>query len=507
LGTPQTTIESRAFSGVLAGALYIALNLVQSIFLVPFFLTYWGKDKYGYFIAILAFVTLVRYIDFGFQNYIGYEFNNLYYSSKTAAGKLLSDGIVFVWVLGCFEILVFVGLYVSGILDILIGLPKGSIQLDMAIGILALIIFWSCLGTITGILVKVILPKGKFTQSTLFACGLKVVEGVVFVYGIAFNSSLSKIFIILAVGSSLYYLFVLIYVKRIMSEYFPWWKKGSVQSGYRLFKRSIGLTVNSILDQYNTTGIILFASAHFSPSLLPSFVTLRTATNAISQVSNIIVNPLQVELIKFHNLKETDKIIQVFKTTWFTTAVLVVIPSMLIMPFIQVLFNWWTKDALVFDMMVYCCLSFAVCLINFGRVYIYYLTGINSIKNILIVTITRFTILFSLILLLTPYGFKGIGVSILLSEVICSIALPIFLVRLIVPEQARQIVTIEYVLMIGFLSVYYVWMYSMPSIYSSICFLAFFLVWVIRLWKQLDLEVRTRLYKMLFKKKPSLSLN
>ena len=110
-----------------------------------------------------------------------------------------------------------------------------------------------------------------------------------------------------------------------------------------------------------------------SAAVIPIFVTIRTLTNTITQFTNIILNPLAPELIRFHALKDGKKISQVIETNWLITNIIVNIPFLIIVPFVEQLYNIWTNDKLTFDKTLFFTLAVSVSIISFGRSLITYL--------------------------------------------------------------------------------------------------------------------------------------
>ena len=102
----------------------------------------------------------------------------------------------------------------------------------------------------------------------------------------------------------------------------------------------------------------------------------------------------------------------------------------LVLPFIERLFLLWTKGLIVFDYTLFLSLVVSTSLINFGSGYYFYLASINNLTAQSAITVARAIIIFSSGYLLVPkFGLSGIGIAIMLSEVISSVILPYFFTK------------------------------------------------------------------------------
>lgn len=69
------TIGKRASAGSIVGVVGVALNLGQSLLLVPLLLSFWHSETYGLWMAVTAVVALLISFDTGHQNCLGNLFN------------------------------------------------------------------------------------------------------------------------------------------------------------------------------------------------------------------------------------------------------------------------------------------------------------------------------------------------------------------------------------------------------------------------------------------------
>ncbi|MGK2861952.1 MAG: hypothetical protein ACSLE0_08470, partial [Chitinophagaceae bacterium] len=252
-------------------------------------------------------------------------------------------------------------------------------------------------------------------------------------------------------------------------------------------------------------GIVLLLSALVSAVVVPAFTTLRTLANLFMQPLMLVLGPLQPELTRFHMQESGHKIEQIVYINWLVNTVMVSLPLLLLSPFIAGIYAFWIKGAITYDALMFWLLAASVLLINYGRTFVVYLTGINSIRAITMLSIARFFLLFSIsYIFFLPAGWYSIGIAILFSELVCSIVLPFVFVNKELLRFGTKInskiaflsflpIAINILLPLG---LYYGLQNSIITLLSalltlSICFL---------LWRQLEQDVRSRLVALVVQK-------
>ncbi len=498
------TIESRTLSSTLAGGLLFLFSVIQNIFLVPLILKYWGAEKYGLWISLFAFASLLKTLDAGHQNYVGNEFNKSYFVDINIAKKTLGSAFFIAILLGFLEIFVYSIFAWNIISPQKIGLePDFYINHELRYSFLIFIFIWGISGSVGGLLVRVILPLGIYAKTAIFSLIYKFAEIVIILYAVLWNLDLSFLFLLYAIITICYNVFLFNYVRNVLPDYFPWWQSVDWRLGFRNFSHSLVLTANGFIEQFNTSGIVLLVSKSLGTVFIPVFTTIRTVTNMVLQITNLVMNPLAPEIIRYHISGDKRKIGLILNTNWFIAGLLVNLPFLLVSPFIGLLYSKWVKSSLTFDHQLYYLLTLSVTFGNFGRSYITYLSGINSLRAMTIITITRFVLTFGLSLILMPiYELNGIGFAILTSEFISSFVLPILLVNFELNKSVKlklEVFQITGLIQVIVLCLFYC---NLLFLFSSIN-LIFILSIIIMVgisyfqWRKLDSEVRLR-FKSLF---------
>ncbi len=119
--------------------------------------------------------------------------------------------------------------------------------------------------------------------------------------------------IIIAICSGGVQIFALFYIKKKLPEFFPWWQVWEWKTAFKNFRNSLVLTGNTIAQQFSNNGIILFIAKFFSSSIVPVFTTIRTITNTAAASTNIIIQAMVPDVVKFHAKGEKEKLLLIYR--------------------------------------------------------------------------------------------------------------------------------------------------------------------------------------------------
>jgi O-antigen/teichoic acid export membrane protein len=138
-----------------------------------------------------------------------------------------------------------------------------------------------------------------------------------------------------------------------MPEYFPWWKNFNLKTGFTNFGKSMILTINGFLDQMNTNGILFLIGKFLSPVAIPVFTTIRTVTNTMTILTNLTVQPLVPEMIRFQNEDQKEKIWKIIEVNWLVSGALISFSFLILVPIVEFLFDIWTKGQIEFNSILF----------------------------------------------------------------------------------------------------------------------------------------------------------
>lgn len=500
----NSTVEQRAIKNTIVGIISFIISFLQTILIVPLILTSWGPEKYGNWIALFAAFTLLQTLDLGHQSFIANEINVLYHKSKQELQKVLSSSLQVAWLIGFIELLITLSIIFSGNLSVLLGLDPTVFEL--AYSLLALIIMWFIFGSVSGILIRLLVPVGKFYELQWISLIIKFAQFIVLLVIVLLNGSILTAAISYSIVQSILTIFTLLYLKKVLPEFYPWWLNGNFKVSFKNFFRSIFLTVNTIIQQLSVNGLILFVSNFYQVIQVPVFTTIRTLTNTAGSFTNIIISSVNPDIVKYYSRGEDRKLFLSLKTNLFLSGMLVNITLVISLLFIGQLYKIWTNNQLIFSHSLFLFLAAGLAFSNFGIGFVNYFFGVNKLKQFTYINFSKSITLFIIAYLLIGYDdLATIGLSIAVSELFSSVIIPIYFMKLDKPELFRgknilffslsiiPPILISILALLNYFSFY--------SIFIVLLILVFMFVIYYLIWKMIDVEVKSRLKTMIKKNK------
>jgi O-antigen/teichoic acid export membrane protein len=237
-------------------------------------------------------------------------------------------------------------------------------------------------------------------------------------------------------------------------------------------------------------------SNYLSIAMIPVFTTLRTLTNTMNMVTNIFIQPLVPEMVRFHSQESKTKIVRVIQANWFFSGALVNIGFLILIPVAENLYHFWTNDKLVFNEALFYLLILSVILYNYGKGLTSYLSGINDLRAISTITWAKSIILFGVsIIWIKSLGLLSIGIAVLLSEVVGSVILPNhFLKRHLGNEMKLERSIWQYSLPVIAMMVLVFMLYWFPGHKYFISFLGLVMIVFLyyKQWHMLDIGIKDK---------------
>lgn len=423
--------EKRIVSGVFVGFISFGFTFLQSILLVPILLTLWGTETYGIWLVLNAGYIILQTLDSGQQAYIGNEFNIKYFSDKMELRVALASSLRMAFVIGGLQLLIVLFLILSNTTHLFLGLSAISVSKEyLIICLLLLILSWISSGTYVSILSKLMIPLGYYSKSIWWGVYSRLGAFIVLIV-IALNkgSILDATIGITLFSISINVLF-LFRIKHLMPEVYPWWHFGNWKTGWINLKRSSLLSISSILYQFSNNGLLILITYLFGAATVPLYSTMRTLTNSAVSITNLIIQPLQPEIVRFRVQNELKKIIEIFDVNWLISGVIINMGILMILPFIHDIYQIWTRSKLEFDLPLFLLLSISVSFFNFGSVLVFYLHSLNKIKYQFNIIVLKLFLIFSISILLSNiYGLTAVGIGLAIAELIAYIIIPYWYIK------------------------------------------------------------------------------
>lgn len=425
------TLERRVLKNTKVGALSFAVSMLQTVFLVPILLQYWGSERYGIWLALMAGFTLLQALDIGHQSYIGNKLNMEYHADRCQFRRTLGSSLGAAYVVGLAELGISAIIVASGALPRLLSIPRSMVVEErLSWGLLFMMAMWLLFGSAGGIISRLMISAGKLHEFQWAGIIGRVTQfASIALVALAGGSVLEACFsfaLVRSAGS----LIELWYIRRLLPDLYPWWRNARWQVGFHGLRQSLTLTVIEMFKQLSNGGVVILVSTLLAATVIPSFTTLRTVANTVNSVTTILMFAVLPDIVRFHVTSKMGKVADTLDGHWFLAGLVVNGGILLLLPFIEPLYHVWTRGRLAFDPVLFLLLLVATSLVNVGVGMNSYLAGINDLRSQIVVAVSRSTSLFLVIYGLSGYfGIVSVGIAGVVSETLASVILPLVFVR------------------------------------------------------------------------------
>jgi O-antigen/teichoic acid export membrane protein len=251
---------------------------------------------------------------------------------------------------------------------------------------------------------------------------LQVAEFFVIIIAALFKMNILPTAILFSIANIFFYIFSAVYVKSLLPQYFPWWKNGSIKIGILNILKAGPLTLGWAMTQGGISALILLISSFLTPAAIPAFTTLRTISNLWMTLINSFTTPMIPEAVRFHATGQLQKLISINNINWVLISAIINLSLIIIYPFIGIIFKIWTAHHLFFDKSLLSLLLATIVVSGMGSFMGAFLSGINTSAYIILSSALRGGIALLLSWILLPiYGTVGLGVAILIAEILVSV--------------------------------------------------------------------------------------
>jgi O-antigen/teichoic acid export membrane protein len=417
------SVERRTLSATVSGIVSFIVTFAQSTVLVPILLTYWGREKYGVWVAIAAFVALTQTVDAGHQTFVGNEMNLAYFTSREQLRRIIASSLWIGVALSSIAAFIVIGLP-APLLGKLIGVGEVAQYAESKISVIILVCSWVMTGSYSGILVRLFVPAGLLTENIWWAIALRLLNMGSLIVTIELGGGIKAAALVSSACNVALTAVLLVRISRRFADLRPYFRGGSVALGFRNFGRSLVTSCANTTIQLQTSWLVLIIAASAGAQRVPTFSTMKTLTNAFVQITSIVSIAVMPELIRYHARGEGQKFGAALSATWLGSGTAVNLLVVGTLPFMESAYGWWTHRAIAFDWVLYGCFAASVAFRNLGAPIAGYLNGINHLKAQSAIAASAILALGLAGGALYFFGFLGLGISLLVGDVITAFIVP-----------------------------------------------------------------------------------
>lgn len=480
------------------------MSIIIQLISVPICLRYWGKTTYGTWLALSAAYTILRTVDGGFTAFIGNKLNMLYHQDQQEMRRVLASAVWGVILLGSLQIIIVLGLYFSNSMSLIMGSAVSQISASQTIfGLMVMSLTWILSGSYIGMLHRFLIPNGMLYQLLWWVMLLQVSQSLSIMLAAYFQFSVFNAALFFAFAQAAVYISSAFYIKWRLPQFYPWLSGAKLKIGIREIINSFPMTVNGAVQQAGNSGVVVLVSAVLGAAVIPIYSTMRTLSNLWTTVTNIVTAPLLPDIVRFHATKELRKFIMVHKTHVLLMSVIINLSIMLAYPLIDTVYLYWTRGKLPIDHRLICLLLASVSVFALNSLFNTFLTGLNNGRYLVVMGALRgLFVLLAGYFLLPIFGLSGIGMAILLAEILLMAANTyIFIYGELQSIGAERENMFAWYDILCFASVLCFLLLNVLIVHLSIIYyvisLGLLLIGMIYAWINLDLEIKSRILRML----------
>lgn len=398
------------------GLINLIFQFIQNIVIVPLILSNWGKQNYEVIILFSSFLLIVKSLNTGFSTWFSSESFKLNKSYKYSQEVFVSSSIKVSLLLGVFE---FLFIYIWA---------KFSLNTDINnFSLLFFLFINSIFNVIPNLIGRLLLVENKYNSFIYFGLQSSLLQILTLVFLINFRLfDLSEYLLITSLPILLHNFILFVFIKVKFPSFLPSLKSGQFIIGINFFVKSILVTINNFLEQFNLSVIILLLNKLSAQNLIAQFNTIKIASNTTSQLQSIIINPHLPNSIKNIHIGKWEPARKMFKINNLWTIILTVSFLILFDNYFEKLYNIWLLNKIKFNKEYFHLIFLSILLANLGKPIYLILQGLNKNKQILIINLIKFFLYITIYFSLKEINLIFIGYVYLVIEGILMVILPLY---------------------------------------------------------------------------------
>jgi O-antigen/teichoic acid export membrane protein len=189
-------------------------------------------------------------------------------------------------------------------------------------------------------------------------------------------------------------------------------------------KNSFLLSIGFVIEKIYENGLNAVVSKAYLPEFVPLFGTGRVLSNSALKFSNVASEPLMPNIQKSFALNDVKSINNFFFKYWRITSNFSIVFIVVLIPFLEKLFNIWTKNKLEFNLILIVSLLASMLLQNYSMILNQFIRRTNNSKLLIYYNLIKVSLTLLCLFLFGKNLFVwGLGVSLLIGEFISCIFL------------------------------------------------------------------------------------
>lgn len=416
---------SRIISGSAASWSLLGVSLAAQILLVPAFLSHWEPSIYGLWIGIAALASLIKFIDIGHHNYIGFEALRLGVDSRCEIAKLYKSGMrVALWI-SAVELVAVTAFVCSG-LHMRFFDMRGGDTIDLSLDVSALLLLhalsWLLFGNWSTVAGRVLAPFGYYATIAWWQVAGAIVTALAPAIAVLLGAGLLKAGVVYHLAHAVYAVPTVMCVRRMIEKERLDGSRADYRYGLNNLFQSLALSIRAVLEMFRHEQFRIVIAPLAGAANLVVFVTTRTVANVLVAGLATVTGPLMPELMRYLNEQDSAKSVAVMSVVWIVLVGVLAPVAVAVQLFIAPLFKIWTHGQIAFDPTLFALFSMNVLLFALAQPAMSVIQGFNILRPQAAISLFAAMIALTGAFYLVPlFGVKGAAASLLVGELLVAI--------------------------------------------------------------------------------------
>jgi O-antigen/teichoic acid export membrane protein len=408
----------RVIAGSVATWLRIAIAAFGQLLLVPVYLSHWGAETYGLWLAAFAIVSVTDVVFVGYQIYIGNEFLRLGFDDMAKMRRVFSTALVVACSLGCLQLILLGVLVKSGAAGWMFDLKSSGRDSEFGIVVLSQGIVSLICGSIGGVCVRLLSALGYFSRTAWWAVVATLATSFGPVIAVVGGVSFAGVGVVAALCGVGFNALMFVDMASVLRKHDFRFSRPDFSLALESLGRSLAITCKCGFELFRQQGSRLLLAPLAGASELTAFVTMRTGANIALQGIGTVMGPLLPELAAFVREKDQPRCEMVFASIWLVTLV-ALIPGVLVLQAVAApLFALWTRGTVNFDPLVFALLSAGVLVVAVALPLAGILQVVNDLPGQLgVAAVSGVVTLLGIGLLVPLWSLRGAAFALLMAEI------------------------------------------------------------------------------------------
>ncbi|MNU19456.1 hypothetical protein D3C71_76830 [compost metagenome] len=416
-------IKSNYLKSIQWGMVSMVITFLNQLVLIPIFLSIFSKEIFGIWIILSSMILLIRAINLGQLNYSSNLINLGNVHEIEDHNNILKVGFNSNIIMSVIQIITLIIISIPEIFNFFTDIPLDIIKSERLSSCLIIFGLSKIIYQLYNLYVLRIYEAFDKINKTIKYQGLgEALEFLSLTISCFIFKDIFYMCLVSFATSLLYCIYIHKLVVKDKIKYYFRINIFSLKKGLNHIKKSFYLTISFLVEKFTESGLNIIVSFFYSLSFLPLFSTTRTITNAAIKISNIIAVPLMPQMQKNFSKNNYNQIYISFEKYWRISLIIIIIGFTILLPFIEDIYNIWTKNKINFNKNLFLLIICAVSLQNFNVVLLEYLKKINLTKKLLFINLSK---VICVIIVLSIFGYYnevlGIGFSLIIAELITTI--------------------------------------------------------------------------------------